>query len=98
MLYVEKDLSAIVKAVFDHWDERKDELDGTYLQASNARVRPMDVIAAIKKGTKMKGEKETPTTELILLIITDNSLREECGVHPLADYRCPRARYNVSVL
>jgi hypothetical protein len=50
MLYVEKDLSAIVKAIFDQWDERKAELDGAYLQASNARVTPNDIVAAAKKG------------------------------------------------
>ena len=50
MLYVEKDLAAIVKAVFDHWEDRKDELDGAYLHASNARVKPTDIVAATKKG------------------------------------------------
>jgi hypothetical protein len=53
MLYVEKDLSAIVKAVFDHWTARKEELDGAYLQASNARVTPLNIIDAAKKGNSL---------------------------------------------
>jgi len=50
MLYVEKDLAAIVKAVFDHWDVRKDELDGQYLQASSARITPKEVCMAAEKS------------------------------------------------
>jgi hypothetical protein len=50
MLYVEKDLSAIVKAVFDQWDKQQNELNGKYLQASNARVRPLDIVSSVEKG------------------------------------------------
>lgn len=50
MLYVEKDLSAIVKAVFDHWEDQKVELNGKYLQASGGRVTPMDIVATVQKG------------------------------------------------
>jgi hypothetical protein len=50
MLYVEKDLSAIAKAVFDQWDERGNELNGKYLQASNARVRPADIVSSVQKS------------------------------------------------
>jgi hypothetical protein len=50
MLYVEKDLSAIARAVFSQWENAKDDLDGKYLQACNARVSPMDIVSAIKKG------------------------------------------------
>ena len=49
MLYVQKDLCAIVKAVFDHWDTRKDELNHQYLYAANARVAPRDIIASVNK-------------------------------------------------
>jgi NmrA-like family len=50
MLYVEKDLSAIVKAVFDQWEKQQNELNGKYLQASNARVRPVDIVSSVEKG------------------------------------------------
>jgi hypothetical protein len=50
MLYVEKDLSAIVKAVFDQWEKQQNELNGKYLQASNARVRPVDIVSSVQKG------------------------------------------------
>lgn len=49
MLYVEKDLAGIVKAIFDHWDVKKQELDGQYLQASSARITPRDVCRAAEK-------------------------------------------------
>ena len=51
MLYVEKDLSAIVKALFDKWPERKDELQWKYLHATNARLKPSEVCKAAEKGT-----------------------------------------------
>lgn len=50
MLYVEKDLSAIVKAVFDVWPEKSEELKWTYLHATNARLTPTHVIRAAEKG------------------------------------------------
>ena len=50
MLYVDKDLSAIVKAVFDSWPERKVELQWKYLHACDARLTPSDVIRAAEKG------------------------------------------------
>ena len=49
MLYVRKDLSAVVKAVFDHWDTRKDELNHQYLYVANARVTAQDILASVKK-------------------------------------------------
>jgi hypothetical protein len=50
MLYVEKDLSAIAKAVFDQWDSKKHELNHKILYCSNARVSAGDIIACIEKG------------------------------------------------
>ena len=49
MLYVQRDLSAVVKAVFDHWDTRKDELNHQYLYVANARVTAQDILASVKK-------------------------------------------------
>ena len=53
MLYVEKDLSAIVKAVFDAWSERKEELKWKYLHASDSRLTPSDVVRAAEKGESL---------------------------------------------
>jgi hypothetical protein len=50
MLYVEKDLAAISKAVFDQWEQKQDKLNHTYLYASNARLTPLDIRSAIEKG------------------------------------------------
>jgi len=51
MLYVQKDLSAVTKAVFDHWDTKKDELNHQYLYVANARIAPREIIACIKRVT-----------------------------------------------
>lgn len=51
MLYVEKDLAAVTKAVFDHWDARADELNHQYLYISNARLTPLDIAASVKRVT-----------------------------------------------
>ena len=50
MLYVQKDLSAVTKAVFDHWDTKKGELNHKYLYVANARMSPRDIAACIKRG------------------------------------------------
>lgn len=50
MLYVEKDLAAIVKAIFDNWDSKREKLLHSYLYASNARVAPTDITSAIEKS------------------------------------------------
>jgi hypothetical protein len=50
MLYVEKDLSAISKAIFDHWDAKKHELNHKFLYCSNGRVSAGDIIACIERG------------------------------------------------
>lgn len=49
MLYVEKDLSAIVKAIFDQWESRHEELNHQYLYAMDARVSQREITAAIEK-------------------------------------------------
>jgi len=51
MLYVEKDLSGITKAIFDHWESKHAELNYAYLYASNARLSPREVASAIEKVT-----------------------------------------------
>ena len=49
MLYVQKDLCAVTKAVFDSWDTRQDELNHRYLYVANARVTAQDILASVKK-------------------------------------------------
>jgi hypothetical protein len=51
MLYVERDLSAVAKAVFDQWDAKKEVLNHKYLYVSDARVSPMDIVEALKRST-----------------------------------------------
>lgn len=48
-LYVEKDLSGIVKGIFDNWDTKKDELNHKVLYCADARVSPSDVIAILER-------------------------------------------------
>ena len=50
MLWVEKDLAAVCKAVFDNWDLRKQELNHQYLCASSVRMSYNDLVAVIEKG------------------------------------------------
>jgi hypothetical protein len=50
MLYVEKDLSAIAKAVFDQWDSKKHELNHKILYCADARVSAGDIIDCIERG------------------------------------------------
>jgi len=50
MLYVEKDLSAVAKAVFDQWDSKKNELNHKILYCADDRVSAGDIIACIERG------------------------------------------------
>lgn len=50
MLYVEKDLSGITKAIFDQWDAKEDELNHQYLYCTNARLTPLDITKSVKKS------------------------------------------------
>ncbi len=50
MLYVEKDLSAVAKAIFDHWDSKKHELNHKILYCANARVSATEILACIERG------------------------------------------------
>ncbi|KAI0922876.1 hypothetical protein AcV5_009745 [Taiwanofungus camphoratus] len=51
MLYVEKDLSGVVKAIFDQWETKKDDLNHQYLYVTNTRITPLDILASVKKVT-----------------------------------------------
>ena len=49
MVYVQKDLSTVTKAVFDNWAARKGELNHRYMYVANARVTPREILASVKK-------------------------------------------------
>jgi len=54
MLYVEKDLSGITKAVFDKWETNKADLNHQYLYCTNARISPAEIIKTVEKLTGKK--------------------------------------------
>ncbi|KAI5917618.1 hypothetical protein F4810DRAFT_726854 [Camillea tinctor] len=58
-LYVEKDLSAVCKAVFDLWDTQKSRLDGKYLLASGARETQGQINKVLER---VSGKKVVFTT------------------------------------
>ncbi|CAH0025361.1 unnamed protein product [Clonostachys rhizophaga] len=53
-LYVEKDLSAVCKAIFDQWETKKSSLDGKYFLACGARETMRDINAVIEKVSGKK--------------------------------------------
>lgn len=85
MLFVEKDLSAVAKAVFDNWGEKRDRLNHKYLYVSNARVTPMDIVASVKNITG----KQCIYTTLPTTGVPDRdvmfTLYNECGMYPGKD-------------
>ncbi|KIX09316.1 uncharacterized protein Z518_00395 [Rhinocladiella mackenziei CBS 650.93] len=90
MLYVEKDLSAIVKAIFDAWERKKSELNGAYLQASHARIRPMDIVAATKKVSGKNVEYMVLPTTGVPERDKMFSMYNEVGMHPGVTFPDPR--------
>lgn len=52
MVWIEKDLSAIVKAVLDSWETKKLDLNYQHLFASSGRVTYADLVRLIEKGKK----------------------------------------------
>lgn len=50
MLWVERDLAAICKAIFDQWESKKAELHHQYFFAANGRWTYDDTVALIEKG------------------------------------------------
>lgn len=49
MLFVEKDLSGVVKAVLDRWGAQRDRLAHRYLYCTDARVSPNDILACVER-------------------------------------------------
>ena len=50
MLWVERDLAAVCKAIFDNWDLRKEDLNHQYLFAASVRMSYNELVAVIEKG------------------------------------------------
>jgi hypothetical protein len=65
MLWVERDLSAVCKALFDNWDARKEELNHQYVFASSVRMSANELIAMIQKGMKRTAEALSDHTDIV---------------------------------
>ncbi|KAF5024140.1 hypothetical protein F66182_3774 [Fusarium sp. NRRL 66182] len=76
-LYVEKDLAAVAKALFDQWDEKKDSLDGQYFLASGARETMGDINAILERVSgkkvvyKVKPTCGIPDRDIMLKLYND---------------------------
>jgi hypothetical protein len=51
MLWVERDLAAIVKAIFDRWDTARDDLLYKHLYAMDAVRTPNEICSIIERGS-----------------------------------------------
>ncbi|PVH77021.1 NAD(P)-binding protein [Cadophora sp. DSE1049] len=59
-LYVEKDLAAVCKAIFDQWEDKKSSLDGKYFLASGARETQGQINEVLER---VSGKKVVFTTK-----------------------------------
>lgn len=81
MLFVEKDLSGIAKAVFDQWDAKGHELKHRYLYCTDARVSPNEIIACVERVSGKKAvyrcleETGWPDRDIMF------RLYNECGMY-----------------
>lgn len=81
MLFVERDLSNIVKAIFDQWEEKKDQLNHQYLYCTDARISPDEIISCVsrlsgKKAVyKQLGTTGWPDRDIMF------QLYNECGMY-----------------
>lgn len=81
MLFVEKDLSGIAKAVFDQWDAKKSHLMHEYLYCADARVSPNEILACVERVSGKKavyrrlGETGWPDRDIMF------RLYNECGMY-----------------
>lgn len=49
MLFVEKDLAGIAKAVLDQWEEKRDRLNHQYLYCTDARISPQEILDCVQR-------------------------------------------------
>ncbi|KAH9204531.1 hypothetical protein DL95DRAFT_430335 [Leptodontidium sp. 2 PMI_412] len=61
-LYVEKDLAAVCRAIYDQWDSKKASLDGKYFLASGARETQGKINKVLERVSGKKVEFTTKIT------------------------------------
>ncbi|OAP65630.1 hypothetical protein AYL99_01602 [Fonsecaea erecta] len=69
MVWVEKDLAGVAKAIFDHWDQRKEQLKFRYLYAMDAIHTPREICEVIQRVTGLP-------TKYVVLPTTGNEQRD----------------------
>lgn len=62
MLWVERDLAAIVEAIFQRWDTAKKDLIHNYLYAMDAVRTPNEICATIEQGKYSSSKRSIPTS------------------------------------
>ncbi|KAH7139956.1 hypothetical protein B0J13DRAFT_447274 [Dactylonectria estremocensis] len=88
-LYVEKDLAAVAKALFDQWDTKKASLDGKYFLASGARETMGQINAVLERVSgkkvvyKVKPTCGIPDRDIML------QLYNNVGMYPGVDIPTP---------
>jgi len=86
MLYVEKDLSQVVKIIMDKWDTEDLVLSiFKYFYVTDARVSPREYIAAVEKGTSRN-------------FIFDDSYGPQMQVYGHSEHWSSRSRCHVYTL
>ncbi|EXJ60370.1 hypothetical protein A1O7_04522 [Cladophialophora yegresii CBS 114405] len=69
MVWVEKDLAGVAKAVFDNWEERKEELRWRHLYAMDAVHTPREICEVVHRVTGLP-------TKYVVLPTTGNAERD----------------------
>ncbi|KIW76352.1 hypothetical protein Z517_11098 [Fonsecaea pedrosoi CBS 271.37] len=69
MVWVEKDLAGVTKAIFDNWDQRKDELRYRHLYAMDAIHTPREICDVINRVTGLP-------TKYVVLPTSGNEQRD----------------------
>ncbi|KIW27739.1 uncharacterized protein PV07_07449 [Cladophialophora immunda] len=69
MVWVEKDLAGVAKAIFDNWDQRKEQLRFRYLYAMDAIHTPREICEVIQRVTGLP-------TKYVVLPTTGNEQRD----------------------
>lgn len=87
MVWIEKDLSAIAKAILDNWETKKPDLQYQHLFASSGRVTYGDLVRLIEKGKQTKSSARTCSTKHMQC-----SVRKTNDVRAAGDNRNPRTR------
>ena len=85
MLYVEKDLSNIVKTIFDQWDDKKVSLNHNYLYCTNSRMSPNEMIEYLQKVTGKRAVYKTSETTGVHDRDIMFQLYNECGMYKWKD-------------